>query len=170
MSSRLVSCSPVVLSGLLTVSSLVPAKARVRGEMTSVSRWMPRAAAPATARPDAAPRRKRRRFRYWSRGVMRDEGMSSGFRMSMKLTSRGNGVPNDSYRRWDSRKATQHPLDTLGWGDVTGMRGGLRWVKKTREASGVRGPEAGNFDLDAAEVGMIVLADAVGNIDEAAFA
>src|ERR1700676_1900310 len=106
MSSNVVSCSPVVVSGLFTVSSLVPAKARVGGEMILASRSTPRAAAPASAAPDAAPRIKRRRLMYWSWGVISDDGMSSGLRMSMKLTSRGEKPP--------------HPLDTSGRGDVTG--------------------------------------------------
>src|SRR4051794_17343648 len=115
MSSSEVSCSPVVLSGLFTVSSLVPAKACVRGEITLAKRSRPSAAAPASARPEAAPRIKRRRLRYCSLGVMRDEGMSPGLRMSMKFDlSRG--------------KTPSHPLDTSGRGDVTGMRGGS-WMR-----------------------------------------
>src|ERR1700734_3399163 len=106
MYSRLVSSSPVVVSGLFTVSSFVPACTPIRGLIISASRPAPTAAAPAAT----APRRKRLRFKYLSFEVIADEGMSAGLRINM----------NDLALR---EKSTQ-PLDTLEALQVTAVTWG----------------------------------------------
>ena len=69
--------------GTLHRLDLVPACARIRGEMTSATRATPAAVAATAAIPDSAPRANRRRFRYRSFEVIEDDGMSEGSRISM---------------------------------------------------------------------------------------
>src|SRR5580658_9033870 len=136
MSFRLVRSSPVVESGLFTVSSFVSASA-------------PSAAAPAVTTPAAAPRKNFLRFIYHSyplRGVISEEGISAGFLISMMWTSPGEppnqlDTPDRPHvtRYLPSRRSGLHPTKTCLIGSCNesltrGLADSLsRWLARPRK-------------------------------------
>src|ERR1035437_928836 len=103
--------------------------------MTSARRSAPNAAAPATANPETAPRRKRRRSMYWSLGVMAEEGISDGLRISMTRPRTGK-FPIATIRHEPVPRRYKNV-----WGGVFGLCAELRCAKWGAELfAGRNGP------------------------------
>src|ERR1035437_6595904 len=103
--------------------------------MTSARRSAPNAAAPATANPETAPRRKRRRSMYWSLGVMAEEGISDGLQISMTRPRTGK-FPIATIRHELVPRRYKNV-----WGGVFGLCAGLRCAKWGAELfAGSKGP------------------------------